>query len=82
MMKIAIIAGAGRLPAALAQALTALTTPPLICALEGFLPEGLVPDIQFRVERLMPFLRSLSDQGVTRVIFRRGQPPEAGPVAV
>ena len=69
MMKIAIIAGAGRLPAALAQALTALTTPPLICALEGFLPEGLVPDIQFRVERLMPFLRSLSDQGVTHVIF-------------
>ena len=65
MTQIAIISGAGRLPAALAATLES----PLICALEGFPPEGLVPDLVFRVERLVPFLRELSDRGVERVIF-------------
>lgn len=65
MTKIAIISGAGRLPAALAATLDS----PLICALDGFPPEGLVPDLVFRVERLVPFLRELSDRGVGRVIF-------------
>lgn len=65
MTKIAIISGAGRLPAALAATLDS----PLICALDGFPPEGLVPDLVFRVERLVPFLRELSDRGVERVIF-------------
>lgn len=63
--KTAIIAGAGRLPAALAAALDQ----PLICALEGFAPEGLAVDMTFRVERLMPFLRALEDAGVDRVVF-------------
>lgn len=65
MTQIAIISGAGRLPAALAESLDS----PLICALEGFAPEGVQPDLTFRVERLVPFLRELSDRGVARVIF-------------
>lgn len=62
----AIIAGAGALPAAL---VAALPTRPFVAALEGFMPTGLIPDVGFRVERLMPFLRMLEDQGVTRVCF-------------
>ena len=65
MTGLAIIAGAGRLPAALSATLGT----PLICALDGFPPEGLVPDLTFRVERLVPFLRSLSDRGIDRVVF-------------
>ena len=65
MSRIAIIAGAGRLPAALARELDA----PLICALEGYAPEGLVPDHGFRVERLVPFFHALEDAGVTTVTF-------------
>lgn len=61
----AIIAGAGRLPAALAAELDA----PLICALDGFIPEGVAVDIVFRVERLVPFLRALADAAVTQVCF-------------
>lgn len=65
MTRTAIIAGAGRLPAALAAALDA----PLVCALDGFVPEGIAVDQVFRVERLVPFLRSLGDAGVDRVVF-------------
>lgn len=65
MSRVAIIAGAGRLPAALAAELDA----PLICALEGYAPEGLVPDHSFRVERLVPFFHALEDAGVTTVTF-------------
>lgn len=65
MTRTAIIAGAGRLPAAVAAALQA----PLVCALDGFAPEGLPVDMAFRVERLMPFLRALEEAGVTRVVF-------------
>ena len=66
MSRLAIIAGRGGLPAAL---VAALPERPLVCALDGFLPEGLVPDQVFRVERLALFLRALEDQGVTRVTF-------------
>jgi DUF1009 family protein len=66
MTHLAIIAGAGALPAALAAA---LPQRPLICALEGFQPTGLSPDHSFRVERLVPFFRWLEDQGVTEVVF-------------
>ena len=65
MTRTAIIAGAGRLPATLAAALDR----PLICALDGYMPEGLAVDQTFRVERLVPFLHSLSDAGVDRVVF-------------
>ncbi|RGP36066.1 LpxI family protein [Pseudotabrizicola alkalilacus] len=65
MSRTAVIAGAGRLPAAVAGALEA----PLICALDGFVPEGLAVDLVFRVERLVPFFHALEDAGVTRVSF-------------
>ncbi|MFN3846163.1 MAG: LpxI family protein [Paracoccaceae bacterium] len=65
MTRTAIIAGAGRLPAAVAGALTA----PLVCALAGFQPDGLVPDLVFRIERLVPFFGALEDAGVSTVTF-------------
>jgi UDP-2,3-diacylglucosamine hydrolase len=65
MTRTAVIAGQGRLPALLAGALDT----PLIAALQGFAPKDLRPDLEFRVERLVPFLNHLLDQGVTRVVF-------------
>lgn len=65
MTRTAIIAGAGRLPAILAAALDQ----PLVCALDGYVPEGVTVAQNFRVERLVPFLHSLSDAGVERVVF-------------
>lgn len=65
-MRTAIIAGRGALPAALAGA---MAEPPLVAALDGFAPDGLAVDLPFRVERLVPFLRALEDQGVGRVVF-------------
>lgn len=62
----AIIAGRGALPAVLAAA---LPRPPLVAALEGFAPEGIAPDLSFRVERLVPFWRALEEAGVARVVF-------------
>ncbi|HEX9858493.1 MAG TPA: UDP-2,3-diacylglucosamine diphosphatase LpxI [Paracoccaceae bacterium] len=66
MSRTAIIAGRGGLPAAL---VAALPERPLVAALEGFAPDGLVPDQTFRVERLALFLRLLTDSGVSRVVF-------------
>jgi UDP-2,3-diacylglucosamine hydrolase len=65
-VKTAIIAGQGRLPAALAAG---MAEPPLVAALDGFSPEALTVDITFRVERLVPFLRALDRDGVRQVIF-------------
>lgn len=65
MTRTAIIAGAGALPAALASHLDA----PMICALDGFAPTGLSPDLTFRVERLVPFFHALQDAGITTVTF-------------
>ena len=64
-MTTAIIAGRGGLPAALVAAMDA----PVVAALEDFMPDGLTPDITFRIERLVPFLRGLEDRGVTQVVF-------------
>lgn len=61
----AVIAGAGRLPAVVAGALDR----PLVCALDGFAPDGIAVDVTFRVERLVPFFHALQDAGVTRVTF-------------
>lgn len=66
MTRTAIIAGAGGLPAALMAAMEAR---PFVAALEGFAPAGVTPDLWFRVERLVPFLRALEDEGVSRVCF-------------
>jgi UDP-2,3-diacylglucosamine hydrolase len=62
---LAIIAGAGALPRALANSLDA----PFVAAMAGFVPAGLVPDVTFRVERLVPFLDDLLHRGVSQVIF-------------
>lgn len=64
--KTALIAGRGALPAALAAAMSSV---PLVAAMKGFVPEGLAVDVEFRVERLAPFLRHLGDHGVERVVF-------------
>lgn len=65
-MRTAIIAGEGRLPAALAAG---MAEPPLVAAMDGSAPEGLTVDLRFRVERLVPFLRALERDGVGQVIF-------------
>ena len=65
MTRLALIAGQGALPAAV---IAALPERPLICALDGF-PPDITPDITFRLERLVPFLNALTDQGITEVAF-------------
>lgn len=64
MSRVAVIAGQG----ALAPALIAALDRPLVYALEGFAPEGVAAH-PFRLERLVPFLDNLLDQGVGRVVF-------------
>lgn len=66
MTRTAMIAGRGGLPAALMAAMDAT---PVICALDGFPPDGIAVDQVFRVERLAIFLNWLVDQGVDRVVF-------------
>ena len=61
---LALIAGRGRLPAAVAAA---QDSPPLVCALDGIAPEGLTPDITFRLETLGSFLLELGERGVTDI---------------
>ncbi|MDB6453403.1 LpxI family protein [Falsirhodobacter sp. 20TX0035] len=65
MSRIAIIAGSGALPAALAAAVA----DPVVAAMDGFLPDGLTPDLVFRLERLAPLLAELAACDVERVIF-------------
>ncbi|MFV0515012.1 MAG: LpxI family protein [Jhaorihella sp.] len=65
---LALIAGQGRLPAVLAAAHAgARGEPPLVCALEGFSPEGLAVDIRFRLETLGSLIADLKARGVRRV---------------
>lgn len=66
MSRLALICGNGALPAAL---VAALPDRPMICALDGFAPEGLAVDQVFRIERLALFIRHLQDAGVTEVAF-------------
>lgn len=61
--KTAVIAGEGALAAAVVAALDA----PLVFALDGFAPQ--IPAETFRLERLVPLLDRLVDEGVTRVVF-------------
>jgi hypothetical protein len=65
MTRTAVIAGAGGLPAAVAAGLD----DPFIAAIDGFAPQGLSPDLTFRLERLVPALRAMADAGVTRVVL-------------
>lgn len=64
MTRTAVIAGQG----ALAPAVIAALDAPPVYALDGFAPEG-VEAASFRLERLVPFLDSLLDQDVSRVVF-------------
>lgn len=66
---VAIIAGMGGLPALLAAALRDRGREPLVAAMQGFPVEGLAPDIEFRFERLAPFLRQLVERGAAEVVF-------------
>ncbi len=61
---LALIAGAGRLPRELMRQ---LETPPLICALYGFEPEGVAIDRRFRLEHFGSLLADLKARGVTEV---------------
>ena len=63
MSRIALIAGEGRLAPAIASALD----DPLVYALDGLSPS--VEAKPFRLERLVPFLDELLDQGATQVVF-------------
>ncbi|WP_299692563.1 UDP-2,3-diacylglucosamine diphosphatase LpxI [uncultured Tateyamaria sp.] len=65
-MSLALITGRGALPAAVAAA---QDTRPLICTLDGHLPDGLTPDLSFRIEKLGGLLRELGKRGVTEVCF-------------
>jgi hypothetical protein len=65
-LRTALIAGSGSLPSALAEAMAEW---PLVAAMEGSAPAGLPVDLSFRVERLVPFLRALTRDGVTQVVF-------------
>ena len=65
-MSLALIAGRGALPAAVAAA---QPVPPLICSLVDHEPDGLKPDLVFQVEKLGGFLRELTRRGVTEVCF-------------
>lgn len=61
---LALIAGQGELPHRLAERLR----PGLVCELEAF-PSGLPDALQFRVERLGSFLKTLRKRGATEVCF-------------
>lgn len=64
--RLALIAGRGALPGIVASA---LPEPPYVASMDGFLPDTLTPDTVFRLERLVPFLDHLADQGVGQVVF-------------
>ncbi|ETW13319.1 hypothetical protein ATO8_08906 [Roseivivax marinus] len=66
---LALIAGRGELPRAVAEAQDAR---PLVCALTGHAPVGLTPDITFRLERLGGLMATLKRRGVDRVCLCGG----------
>ena len=70
MTRTALIAGQGQLPALLAAELTAAGEAFLIAEMDGFpaAVAGTAP-LRFRIERLVPFLDRLQDEGVQRVCF-------------
>jgi hypothetical protein len=76
----ALICGAGALPGHVAAA---METPPVVCALRGFEPDGLTPEITFRIETLGSLIAWLQARGVGAVCFcgniRR---PEIDPDAI
>ncbi|MEM9031730.1 MAG: UDP-2,3-diacylglucosamine diphosphatase LpxI [Pseudomonadota bacterium] len=63
---LALIAGSGQLPAYVAAA---PAVRPYIAALEGFLPDDVVPDHVFRVETLGTLIASFKERGIRDVCF-------------
>jgi DUF1009 family protein len=68
-MTLALIAGRGGLPAAVAGA---QSTMPLIFALDGFMPEGLALDGSFRIEHLGSLVGRLKELSVDEVCLCGG----------
>jgi DUF1009 family protein len=74
MSRIALISGRGDLPPLLAARLEAEGRAALICEMEGFesLSRARGDVLRFRLERLVPFLDHLQEQGVTQAVFAGG----------
>ena len=64
MTALALICGTGALPAEVASA---HPPAPFVCALDGFLPTGLTPDLTFRIETLGTLLGDLNDRGIASI---------------
>ncbi len=63
---LALIAGRGALPAAVAAA---QASQPLVCSLEGYAPDDLRADMTFRLETIGTLIAELRARGVTDVCF-------------
>lgn len=63
---LALIAGEGRLPGLVCRA---APRRPFVAALENHLPDGVPPDLTFRIETLGTLLATLRDRDVTEVCF-------------
>ena len=61
---LALIAGTGALPD---EVVEHLTDRPVICAMEGFTPDTLTPDVVFPLEQLGTFIADLKARGVTEI---------------
>ncbi|WP_171228727.1 LpxI family protein [Ruegeria sp. HKCCA4008] len=61
---LALIAGTGALPT---EVVAQLTERPLICAMEGVLPDTLSADVVFALEQLGSFIADLKARGVTDI---------------
>lgn len=71
---LALIAGTGALPD---EVLAHLDEPPLVCAMEPFLPDRLTVDRPFLIEHLATLIKELKAKGVTGVCMAGavGRPP-------
>lgn len=77
---LALIAGSGELPSEL---VSRLTDRPLICAMSGFAPTSVTPDVTFRLEHLGSFLLELKARGGTEICMAGGVGrPSIDPTAI
>jgi DUF1009 family protein len=63
---LALVSGCGALPR---QVFSSQPVAPLVCALEGFVPEGLEADITFRLEHLGTLIADMKARGVSDICF-------------
>lgn len=61
---LALFAGTGDLPG---EVINCLDERPVVCAMEGFAPDTLTPDIVFPLEQLGSFIAELKSRGVTQI---------------